>query len=93
MKANVSGFSTEIFPTDEETVSNCHIGEGEDACILLTMGAGGWECMALQPMGETLRVRASEGRTMAKRTGCNQVDNFNPAGLLGMLTVPEVDNS
>ena len=92
MKANVSGFSTEVFPTDEETKTNCHIGEGENACILLTMGASGWECMALQPIGETLRVRASEGRTMAKRTGCRQVDSFMPLGLFGMVTVPEVDD-
>jgi len=92
MKANVSGLSTEIFLTDEETKTNCHIGEGENACILLTMGASGWECMALQPMGETLRVRASEGRTMAKRTGCRQVDSFMPRGLFGMVTVPEVDD-
>ena len=92
MKANVSGFSTEVFPTDEATKTNCHIGEGENACILLTMGASGWECMALQPMGETLRVRASEGRTMAKRTGRRQVDSFMPLGLFGMVTVPEVDD-
>jgi len=92
MKANVSGLSTEIFPTDEETKTNCHIGEGENACILLTMGASGWECMALQPIGETLRIRASEGRTMAQRTGCRQVDSFMPGGLFGMVTVPEVDD-
>jgi hypothetical protein len=92
MKANISGYSTEIFPTDAETLSNCHIGEGENCCVLLTMGAGGWECMALQPMGAMLRERASEGRTMAKRTGCTQVDNFNPEGLLGMVTVPEFDD-
>ena len=92
MQANVSGYSTEIFPTDAETVSNCHIGEGENCCIMLTMSPTGWECMAFQSLGAMLRDRAKDGHSNAQRTGCRQVDNFNPAGLLGMVTVPEVDD-
>ena len=77
MKVIVSDWHTDIFPTDEEVKEHCKIGAGKDTCIWLLMGPDGWECCCLH-RPHSLMSRWEKGETVAKRDGCEKVQNFSP---------------
>ena len=86
MKAIVSDFYTDIFPTDEEVKGLCTPGAGADTCIWLLMGPKGWEC-SMMHKNTALLERWNKGLTIAKRDGCDKVKNFDPAGKIGEVEV------
>ncbi len=82
MKAIVYDWYTDIYPSDEEVKSLCKIGQGADTCIWLVMSPDGWECTCLH-RPHALLDRWEKGLTVAKRNGCDPVNNFDPSGLEG----------
>ena len=83
MKAIVGGFTTEIYPNEQEIKEICKIGQGADCCILLVVGSQ-FECCYYNSLGlGDLLERARKGLTNAKREGCAKVKNFDPSGKSG----------
>lgn len=82
MKAFVSEWYTDIFQTEEEVKTLCKPGAGADTCIWILMGVNGWECSSKHRISGLVK-RWKDGDTSAKRDGCDKVNNFNPAGLMG----------
>ncbi len=81
MRAEIEGWYTLIFLTDEEVKELCRPGTGADTCIWLVMGQKGWECCyhdrrGVNLIGETLEERLQKGLTVAKRDGCDKVKNL-----------------
>jgi hypothetical protein len=71
MEVKVYAWHTEVFPTDEEVKQLCRPGEGADTCVWLVMSPKGWECTdSNRP--HALLDRWSEGKTSAKRDGCEE---------------------
>lgn len=81
MKAIVKDWHTEIFPTDKEISDICKPGT-EDACIWLTIGPLGWECVCLNKP-HSLSSRFEKGETNAKRDGCDKVKKLDVLGKPG----------
>ena len=81
MKAIVSDWSTQIFPTEREIKELCKIGAGADCCVWLVCGSE-FECTCLSKP-HSLLDRWEKGLTVAKRNGCDKVNNFNPSGIDG----------
>lgn len=88
MKVYISGWHTDGFPTDEEVVKLCKPGEGADTCVWLVAGGNGFQCTCLHK-NWSLMERFDDGLTIAKRDGCDFMNNFNPVGL--DIGVHEVD--
>lgn len=88
MEVEVSGFSTNIYPTDKEVDVLCK-PETEDTCIWLTMGIKGWQCVTMNKPW-SLVEKFDAGETNAKRDGCEAVDDLIDPMELGMGT-HEVD--
>ena len=84
MKAIVSGWYTEIFPTNDEVMSLCKPGQGANTCVWLVCGSKGFECCCLH-IPPTLYDRWAEGKTVAKRDGCEKVKEFSPTGKRGTV--------
>jgi len=83
MKAIVYDWYTDIFPTKEEIKIHCGIGQGADCCIWLIVGSQ-FECCCLH-RPHTLLDRWEKGLTVAKRDGCDKVNNFSPTGKSGEI--------
>ncbi len=70
---------TEIFLDKEEVMKLCRPGAGADTCIWLVVGDHGFECLYYHRheghnlYGDTLEERWKEGKTVAKRDGCDVV--------------------
>lgn len=68
----------EIFLTRLEALELCKLGQGEDTCVWLAVGANGLECLyfnrgGITLTGETLEERWKAGKTVAKRDGCVKI--------------------
>jgi len=88
MKAIVHDWYTDIFPTDEDIKTLCKPATS-DACVWLTCGSKGFECVYLH-RPHVLLDRWSKGETNAKRDGCEQVKQFEPYGSEGEVDVPAI---
>lgn len=77
MKAKIYDCHTDIFPTDEEVKELCLPGAAENTCIWLLMTPEGWECCCLHK-NPALLAKWERGETVAKRDGCDKVNNFQP---------------
>ena len=89
MKAIIGEYSCSVRPTDEDTHTECKIGQGADTCIFITMSGQGWECVRLHwQQNLQLTARADAGTMMSQKRGCDRVNNFHP---LGMEVGTEVD--
>lgn len=77
MKAIIGDNQIRCYPTDNEVGELCRPGEGADTCIWLTFGENGFECVYLI-RSSALEKRWKEGRTTAKRDGCEKLINFTP---------------
>ena len=69
---------TAIFLSTEEVFKFCRPGAGADTCIWLAAGANGFECLYYNRggknlLGETLEQRWRNGKTVAKRDGCEEI--------------------
>jgi len=79
---NPDGSRGRIFSLDTEEVKRlCRPGAGEDTCIWLVVGKGGFECLyynreAVSLTGERLAERWRKGLTVAKRDGCDEIKAF-----------------
>lgn len=68
-----------IFLNGEEVKTRCRPGAGADTCVLLCMAPEGWECLFFNHAagttltGEKLEERWKQGRTVAKRWGCDEI--------------------
>lgn len=78
MKAKIYDFHTDIFLQKEEVDTLCKPGCGADTCIWLAVGPNGFECLS-KNRPPLLVARWSNGETNAKRNGCIEVHNWNPA--------------
>jgi len=78
MRVKVNAWDTDIYPTDEEFKSKslCNIGAGADTCIWLVVAPTGFECLCLH-RPPYLADRLAEGKTVAKKDGCDFVNNLN----------------
>lgn len=78
MKAIVYDWYTEIYPNEEEIKEHCKIGQGADCCILLVVGSEFECCYHNRGAIMGLIEKARNGKTVARREGCEKVKNFNP---------------
>ena len=69
-----------IISLDKEDAEKlCRPGQGQDTCIWLVVGPGGFECLYYNRdkgknlKGETLEQQWKAGKTVAKRDGCDVV--------------------
>ena len=93
MKAIVYDAHTDIFPTDEEVKQVCKMGQGAECCVWLTVDARGFVCRAMNKPG-ILMDRFRDGKTGAKRDGCDIIRNWSPLGLEGEVEIqPEQSGS
>jgi hypothetical protein len=86
MKAIVSDWYTDIFPTNEEVKELCKPGEGPNTCVWLVIGAKGWECTMMHK-NTALLSRWEKGNTVAKRDGCGKVNDFDASGKTGEVEI------
>ena len=77
MKVTVHDWHTNIILTPEEVRHLCTPGEGADTCIWLVCGANGFECSCFH-RNHSLSDRWRKGKTVAKRDGCDFVNNIKP---------------
>jgi hypothetical protein len=81
MKIKVEGWHTDIYPTDKEIKHEtlCNIGgEAEKTCVWLIVAPTGFECVCHHRMAfMVLADRFREGKTTAKKDGCDFVNNLN----------------
>ncbi len=80
MKVIPHEFTTDIILIPEEMKHLCKPGEGAETCIWLVLGSKGFECACLNKP-HLLYERWKKGETVAKRDGCEFVDNINPMEL------------
>jgi len=80
MKAIVSEFHTDFYPTKEEVKELCRPGQGADTCIWLIMGNFVLECCC-NHRPPYIVERWIKGETTAKRDGCDKVNSFKPMEL------------
>ena len=81
MIAKVKDWYTDIYLTKEEIKSSelCNIGQKEKTCIWLIVGPDGFECTYYHKP-HALLDRFLEGKTIAKKDGCDFVKNeINPS--------------
>lgn len=69
----------------EEVMRLCRPGAGADTCIWLVVGTEGFECLyynrgGTNLLGETLEQRWREGKTVAKRDGCPEIEKVIKSG-------------
>jgi hypothetical protein len=90
LKVVIGDFYSNIYPTDEEVISECKIGDGPNTCIFLVMAPTGWECVA-QDFRQNMQLiaRAESGAMVAKRQGCERVNTWNSEGM-GIGTEHEI---
>ncbi len=70
MEKIVGGFSTKILLTVEECKTICRLGQGEECCAFLTVGAQGFSCDRMVPeIGGTIFARLDAGTMNAKGQG------------------------
>jgi hypothetical protein len=80
MKVDVHDRHTNITLTTEEMKHLCTPGKGADTCIWLILGSEGFECSCLH-RHPSLITRWKEGKTVAKRDGCDFVNTIDPSEL------------
>ena len=80
MKVQVNDWSTDGFPTNKEMEDVCKIGQGDETCIWLVCGANGFEC-SCNHKPHALLERWRKGMTIAKRDGCDAMNNLDTVGL------------
>jgi len=73
---------TEIYPIEKEVKTLCRPGSGADTCVWLVVGGRGFECVC-HNRPHILVDRWMEGKTVAKRDGCERVNNFSAFGTEG----------
>ncbi len=80
MKVIPDAFTTDIILTPEEMNHLCKPGMGADTCVWLVVGSNGFECTCLnKPI--PLYERWKQGKTSAKRDGCDFVENIDTVEL------------
>ena len=77
MKAKVYDWYTDIFPTNDDIDKLCKPGQGANTCIWLLVAPTGFECCS-KHRPKALLDRLEAGNTVAKRDGCDKVNNWNP---------------
>ncbi len=80
MQLDVSGWYTNIILTDDEMKQLCTPGMGADTCVWLLLGPTGFECSCLNKP-HSLVDKWRNGKTVAKRDGCDFVKGINPVEL------------
>ncbi len=72
--------TSDIYPTHKEVQTFCRPGEGADTCIWLVYGAKGFKCTYYNKLSGPY-VQWLEGKTVAKRDGCNYVAELDIGSL------------
>ena len=80
MQVDVHGWHTDIRLTPEEMAQLCTPGKGVNTCIWLVVGRDGFECSYFHRNPSLIR-RLENGKTVAKRDGCDFVKAIDPSEL------------
>jgi len=76
MEIKVRDSHTVIFLTREEVLELCKPGEQGNTCVWLVVGADGFECTYFNRPSALLK-RWVNGKTVARRNGCEKVKSLN----------------
>ena len=79
MKVEVKEWCTDIYLNNDEVKELCKPGAGDDTCIYLLCGGGGFQCARMH--GSLILIDLLEGNGSAKREGCQFIKNINPMKL------------
>jgi len=80
MIVTVHDWHTNITLDPEEMKHLCTPGKESDTCIWLVLSPNGFECTCLN-RPPSLASRWAAGNTIAKRDGCDFVNNIDPSEL------------
>lgn len=79
----------------EEAMELCKPGAGPDTCIWFVVGAEGFGCVYFNRkggrnlLGETLEQRWKDGKTVAKRDGCEVLKRLHEGIKAGLKAVAD----